>query len=156
MTVTGSPRRYAKKFLFALEIDGLEVAWFATCSELSAEIGVVEQHEGGNINVADQSPGKVKYTPVTLGVGATDNRELYDWWLQVVDAAANTGEPDDAYKKNVAIVQKDRDGTEKWRWNLSKAWISKYVAGEWDASAEENVMEMVTLTYLRFGRQDAA
>jgi phage tail-like protein len=155
MTVVGTPRSYDKKFLFGIEIDGLEVAWFETCSSLEAEIGVVEQHEGGGINVADQSPGKVKFAAVTLGIGATDNEELYKWWLQVIDAAADTGEPDDTYKKNCAIIQKDRDGSEKRRHTLYKAWPSKYKAGEWDAKAEENVIEEITLTYLRFERKNA-
>lgn len=155
MGVVGQPRSYDKKFLFAVEIDGLEVAWFETCSSLEAEVGVVEQHEGGGINVADQSPGKVKFPAVTLGVGATDNTELYDWWLQVVDAEADTGEPDDDYKKQAAIVQKDRDGSEKRRFTLYKAWPSKYKAGEWDAKAEENVIEEITLTYLYFDRKNA-
>lgn len=155
MPVVGTPRNYDKKFLFAVEIDGLEVAWFETVSGLEFEVGVVEQREGGNINVADQSPGLVKFSAVTLTVGSTDNRELYDWALLVVDAAANAGLVDKSYKKNVAIVQKDRDSTEKRRYNLFEAWPSKYKAGEWDAKAEENVMEEVTLTYLYFERVDA-
>lgn len=150
MAVTGTPRNYDKKFLFTVEIDGLDIAWFESISSLESEVGVVEQHEGGLINVADQSPGKIKFAPVTLMVGATDNRELYDWHLLVADAAANAGEPDDGYKKNVAIVQKDRDGSEKKRWNLFEAWPSKFKAGEWDAKAEENVIQEITLTYKRF------
>lgn len=155
MAVTGNPRRYDKKFLWAVEIAGLEVAWFETCSELSSEIGVVEQHEAGVINVADQSPGKVKFPPITLTIGATDNTELYDWYIQVIDAAANSGEPDDDYKKNVSLVQKERDGTNKKRFNLFEAWPNKYVAGDWDAKAEENVIEQVELTYKRWERQAA-
>lgn len=153
MAVQGTPRNYDKKFLFGIEIDGLEVGWFESCSSLEAEIGVVEQHEGGTINVADQSPGKLKFSAVTLKIGATDNDDLYQWWLQVIDAAANSGEPDDGYKKNVSIVQKDRDGSEKRRHNLYEAWPSKFVFGEWDAKAEENVMEEVTLTFKRSERE---
>lgn len=155
MPVTGTPRNYDKKFLFSVEIDGLDVAWFESCSSLEAEIGVVEQHEGGNINVADQSPGKVKFPAVTLSIGATDNDELYQWWLQVVDAAANLGDVDKGYKKSLSIVQRDRDGSVKKRYNLAEAWPSKFVAGEWDAKSEENVMESVTLTYLRWERAAA-
>jgi phage tail-like protein len=153
MPVTGTPRSYDKKFLFAVEIDGLDVAWFEMISGLEVEIGVVEQHEGGDINVADQSPGKAKFAPVTLSVGSTDNEDLYNWWLEVCDAASNSGEVDAQYKKNVAIVQRDRDQSEKRRWTLYEAWPSKYKAGEWDAKAEENVIEEVTLTYKRFDRK---
>jgi phage tail-like protein len=150
MPVTGTPRNYDKKFMFTVEIDGLTVAWFEAVSGLEAEIGVVEQHEGGSINVADQSPGKVKFPAFTLSIGVTDNRELYDWWLQVYDAAANSGQPDNAYKKNISIVQKDRDGSTKRKWDCFECWPSKFKAGEWDAKAEENVMQEITITYKYF------
>jgi phage tail-like protein len=142
MPVVGNPRNYDKKFLFGVEIDGLTIAWFTTVSGLEGE--------GGQIGVADKSPGLVEFPEVTLTVGATDNRELYDWWLQVINAAANSGLPDAAYKKNVSIVQTDRDGTVKKRWDLYEAWPSKFKAGEWDANAEENVMQEITLTYKYF------
>jgi phage tail-like protein len=150
MPVTGTPRNYDKKFLFTVEIDGLDVAWFEKVSGLEKEVGVVEQHEGGDPNVADQSPGKVKFSEVTLTIGATDNRELYDWSELVIDAEAGTGAVDNDYKKNVAIVQKDRDGSEKRRWNLFECWPKKFSAGEWDAKAEENVMQEVVLVVKRW------
>lgn len=150
MAVIGTPRNYDKRFLFAVEIDGLEVAWFTSVSALEAEIGVVEQHEGGQLTTADKSLGKVKFSDVTLAIGATKNRELYDWWLQVVDVAANSGLVDADYKKNLAIVQKDRDGTTKRRWNLYDAFPMKFKAGEWDANAEENVVQEMTLAYRYF------
>jgi phage tail-like protein len=150
MAVVGTPRNYDKRFLFAVEIDGLEVAWFTTVGSLEAEITVIEQHEGGVLTAADKSLGKVKFPDITCTIGATNNRELYDWWLQVVDVAANSGLVDAAYKKNIAIVQKDRDGTTKRRWNLYDAFPMKFKAGEWDASAEENVMQEVTFAYRYF------
>lgn len=145
--VLGTPRSYHKKFNFSIEIEGVDIAWFESCSALEEEVGVVEQHEGGDPGPADQSPGKRKITPVTLSVGVTENTELYDWWLQVVDASSGKGAPDEQYKKKVAIVQRDRDGSELKRWTLFKAWPSKHVGGEWDAKSEENVTESVTLVY---------
>jgi phage tail-like protein len=150
MPIVGQPRSYDKKFNFTIEIDGLDIAWFESVSGLEAEVGVVEQHEGGQLNVADQSPGKVKFAQLTLTVGATDNQELYNWFLQVIDSASNSGQPDNAYKKSVAVVQNDRDGTEKRRYNVYEAWPCKYKAGEWDAKAEENVIQEITLCYKYF------
>ena len=154
--VQGTPRRYDKKFLFKVEIAGLTVGWFETMSPLRAEIGVVEQHEGGQINVADESLGKVKFNSVTLTIGTTDNEELYNWFLQCADAAANSGDVDDLYKKTVNLVQVDRDGTEKRRYKLFKAFIIVYEVGDWDAKAEENVMESIELKYRRFERVNKA
>lgn len=153
--VVGTPRNYDQKWNFAVEIDGLEVAWFESVSGLEFEVGVIEQHEGGSIVVADQSPGKVKYTPCTLTNGVTDNREMYEWALLSADAAANAGEPLETLKKQLAVVAKDRDGSEKRRYTLFQAFVNKHKCGEWDAKAEENVMEETTLTYKYFERQDS-
>ncbi len=44
-------------------------------------------------------------------------------------------------------MRQDRDGTTLRRWSLSRAWPTKFVAGEWDNESDENVIEQVTLTY---------
>jgi len=46
-----------------------------------------------------------------------------------------------------SVLQQDRDGTTLRRWSLSRAWPTKFVAGEWDNESDENVIESVTLTY---------
>jgi phage tail-like protein len=153
-TIQGQPRRYDKKFLFAIEIAGMQVSWFHKISPLENESAVIEQFEAGNHNVADQSPGRVKFTPISLSIGATDNKELYLWRQQVIDATADSGQPDAEYKRNVAILVLDRNGKEKRRYNLFEAFPTKYVAGEFDAGAEENIIEEITLTYKRFERID--
>jgi hypothetical protein len=56
------------------------------------------------------------------------------------------------YKRNLDIVQQDRDGVTLRRWSLSRAWPVKFVAGEWDNESDENVIESVTLTYDFFER----
>jgi hypothetical protein len=50
-------------------------------------------------------------------------------------------------KRNLDIVQQDRDGLTLRRWSLSRARPVKLVAGEWDNESDENVIESVTLTY---------
>jgi hypothetical protein len=45
------------------------------------------------------------------------------------------------------VVQQDLDGTTLRRWCLSHVWPTKFVAGEWDNEADENVVESVTLAY---------
>lgn len=151
MPVVGKQRSYHKKFAFAVEIDGLEIAWFNSISSLEGEVDIVEQREGGSILVADQSPGLLKHPPLSLKVGSTDNDELYNWWLQVADAEANGGEPDEQYKRNISIVEKERDGiTVLRRWDLFQCWPNKFVAGEWDAGASENLMQEVSIVYKRF------
>jgi len=54
---------------------------------------------------------------------------------------------DVSYKRNLDIVQQDRDGTGRRRWSLSRAWHMKSFAGDWDGESDENVIEPVTHTY---------
>ena len=89
--------------------------------------------------------------------------------------SSGLGLTDVNYKRNLDIVQQDRDGTTLRRWSLSRAWPVKLrprfasavlrtrpsgsrpvcsrrsqavvVAGDWDNEADENVIESVTLSY---------
>ena len=63
--------------------------------------------------------------------------------------SSGLGLTDVNYKRNIDIVQQDRDGSTLRRWSLSSAWPVKFVAGDWDNEADENVIESVTLTFSR-------
>ncbi len=148
MGVVGTPRVFQKKFAFIVEIEGIAVSAFTKMSPLEAEIGKVEQREGGKL-IPDKSPGLVNVTDVTLERGvANGDSDLYKWWLDVVrmSAAGGTGLPTPFYKRQVDVIQLDRDGSVLRRWIIDGAWPLKMVVGEWDNDAEENVIEMITLT----------
>jgi phage tail-like protein len=155
MPIIGQNRRYRKKFNFAVEIDGLEVAWFQSVAGLKRTIGVTEQHEAGVARVASKTPSKVKYENLTLEVGTTDNRELWDWSELVYRASADSGLPDGDYEKNLAVVERDRNGTELGRWNVFRAWPTEFDAGAFDATSEDNRIQTVVLAYERFEYQQA-
>jgi len=87
------------------------------------------------------------FSDVDLERGAPKDRDLYDWFLEVANAASGFGLPDAAYKRSVDIVQLDRDGETLRRWTLFNAWPSKFVAGEWDNDSDDVVIESITLTY---------
>ena len=146
MSVIGQPRSYYKKFKFVVEIDSFTYSGFQKCSELSMEVGKIEHREGGRI-IPDKSPGLVTFADLTLERGATKDRELWNWMKQVADVAANGGLVDDTYKRNIDIVQRERDDSTLVRWRVYRAWPLMFVAGEWDNDADENVIEKVTLTY---------
>lgn len=146
MAVIGNPRSFHKKFKFRVEIDGVGHAGFQKCSELAVEIANVEYFEGGSL-IPNKSPGRMSFTDVTLERGATQDRDLFDWFQEVAITSSGFGQADPNYKRNLDIVQLDRDGTTLRRWSLSRAWPVKFVAGEWDNESDENVIESVTLTY---------
>lgn len=146
MPVLGTPRSFHKKFKFIVEIDGLASAGFQKASELSVEIANVQYYEGGSL-IPNKSPGRLTFADVTLERGATMDRDLFDWFTQVAEASANMGLKEPVFKRNLDIVQQDRDGSTLRRWSLTGAWPVKFVAGDWDNEADENVIESVTLTY---------
>ncbi len=146
MAVTGNPRSFHKKFKFIVEIDDVAHAGFQKCSELSVEIANVQYFEGGSL-IPNKSPGRLTFPDVTLERGATQDRDLFDWFEEVAVTSSGLGSVDPNYKRNLDIVQQDRDGSTLRRWSLTGAWPVKFVAGEWDNEADENVVESVTLAY---------
>jgi len=145
MPIIGTPRSFHKRFSFIIEAE-LANAGFQKCSELSVEVANIEYHEGGSL-IPNKSPGRLKFADVTLERGATKDHDLFDWMQQVADAAANAGLVEPKFKRNIDIVQQDRDGSTLRRWTIAGAWPVKFVAGAWDNEADENVIESVTLTF---------
>jgi phage tail-like protein len=151
----GSARSFHKKFKFVIEIDNVAFAGFQKCSPLKATVAVVKYHEGGTL-IPNKEPGRIEVDDVTLERGATQDVDLWNWFKTVVDMTADAGggaggtgaglvSPD--FKRNLDIVQLDRDGTELRRWSLTNAWPCEFEGGEWDNEADENVIEKVKLTF---------
>ena len=146
MAIIGTPRSFHKKFKFVVEIDGVAHAGFQKCSELSAEVANIQYFEGGAL-ISNKSSGRLTFADVTLERGATLDRDLFDWLQDVAITSSGLGLPDNAYKRNLDIVQQDRDGSTLRRWSLSGAWPIKFVAGAWDNESDENVIESITLCF---------
>ena len=146
LAIIGNPRSFHKKFKFIVEIDDVGHAGFQKCSELSVEVANVQYFEGGSL-IPNKSPGRLTFADVTLERGATQDRDLFDWFQDVAITSSGLGLTDVNYKRNLDIVQQDRDGSTLRRWSLSRAWPVKFVAGDWDNEADENVIESVTLTF---------
>lgn len=145
-------RKVHLKAKFLVNIGGIESAAFQQCSELSVEAAKIEYHEGGSV-IPIKEAGLLNFSDVTLQRGTSGNQDFYNWIRKVWDAsmgpgAESTGLADNLYKRDdAAIVQKDRDTSQLRAWALFGAWPTKFVAGEWDNSANEVVIEQLTLTY---------
>ena len=146
MPVIGNPRSFHKKFKFIVEADDIAHAGFQKCSELSVEVANVQYFEGGSL-IPNKSPGRLTFADVTLERGATQDRDLFDWFQDVAITSSGLGPTGVGFKRNLDIVQQDRDGTTLRRWSLSRAWPVKFVAVDWDNESDENVIESVTLTF---------
>ena len=144
MPVTGSPRNYHQRFRFRVEIGGLTSAAFQSCSELSAEAATIEQWEGGT-TLAEKRPGRITIPDITLERGATTDLELWNWFKEVSNLVSKSGLVIPEYERSFDIVQLDRDNSVLLRWRVYRAYPNKFVAGAWDNTADENVIQSVTL-----------
>lgn len=153
MAIVGSTRSYYKKFSFQVEIAGVAFAGFQKAGPLKMTVAKVEQWEGGAI-IPNKSPGRVTVEDCVLERGATKDRDLWDWMKQVANIAKNGGVVDPRYKRDIDVVQLERDGTELVRHTLHNAFPVVFEAGDWDNTADANVMESVTLTYDYFDPSD--
>jgi phage tail-like protein len=146
MALIGTPRSFHKKFKFIIEVDGFARAGFQKCSELKVEIKEVMYRESGTL-IPNKSPGLVEFSKITLERGATEDLDFYNWFNQVVVASASVGEVDNEYKRNMELVQLDRDGSELRRWFISGAWPCSYTAGEWNNEEDGVTIEKLEVSF---------
>lgn len=144
--MAGEPLDFYTRHEYLVEIDGIERAGFLTMSELAVEVTVATLMEGGRA-IPHKRPVKKNYPNVTLGRGATDDRDIYDWMEQVSKASTGTGLNENQYKRNIDVVQRDRDGSERRRWTLYGCFPVRFVAGDWDADSDDPLIESVELAY---------
>ena len=139
-------KAFDKKFLFRVEIDGVESAAFKSCSEIGFEAATIEHWEGGRI-IPHKEPGRITVPDVTLERGQSGDVDLYNWALETANLAAGVGTVEEDLKRGLDVVQYDRAGNEKRRWRLHKAFVKKFVAGSWDNSADDFVIEQIVIVY---------
>jgi phage tail-like protein len=127
--------------LFALEIEGVEIARFTGVTGLGYTTEVVTHQDtlsSGQI-VTRKRPGRITYTDISLKRGLTSDNALVDWYQTVL---AGTVE-----RKNGSIVMFDPAGEECGRWNFEQAWISAWSASDLDAGSDSIIIEDVTITH---------
>jgi phage tail-like protein len=145
--VMGEARTIHQKFNFIIQIDGVDNAAFQDMSELSAEWTETQYYAGGAV-IPDTQPARLNVAEVTLQWGATTgDGDIYNWWSESASAVTGGGTPSPYYKRNLDVVQLDKDGGELRRWTLYNAWIKKYVAGAWDNTSDDANLESITLRF---------
>jgi phage tail-like protein len=114
-------------FNFLVELDGITRASFHECTGFNSSVDVIEYNEGGSLS-SMKLPGRVKYANVVLKRGMTDDLELYNWHLTVVQGQIQ--------RKNGSILLLDRAGNLVARWDFTQAWPTKCDGP--DLNAEDN------------------
>ena len=66
-------------YVFALEIDGTEIAHFLECSGMKSTTEVFELQEGGVNDRVHKLPGQSKWENIQLRYGVTSDTSLLGW-----------------------------------------------------------------------------
>jgi phage tail-like protein len=129
-----------RAFNFRIEIDGLAVGSFSECSGLSTDGDSVDYREGTDVPLTVRKlMGLRKYGNITLKRGYTPNRDLWDWYRNIVNGLAD--------RRNGTIVLMDEERRDVMRWSIENAWINKIEGPSFKASGNELAMESVELVH---------
>lgn len=146
MAIKGESRKYETKYGFRVKIDGVEVAHFNKCSELSAEIEKILIREGGG-TVPVQQLGLATVNDITLERGSVSaDEDLYNWFNEGIDLISNRGLPEENVYRTMDIIALGRDDLPVARWRCFDCLPLMFVGGEWDNDASE-----INVTKLKVG-----
>lgn len=130
---------------------------FNKVSGLKADVDVVEYREGGDNLSVRKMAGLVKYDPVTLEKGVTDNSEMWEAFklmFNLDDISGNATEASsadsDGYRGTLVIDLKNRKSNIVRSYELRRAWISTYEVGDLDAQGNTVVVEKITIQHEGF------
>lgn len=147
MDVRGRPGNFYDKARFLVEIDLVRYAGFQSVSDVSGTFATKVYHDGAS-PVPFKKAGKEDYPNVTLEQGASEDRDLEDWWNLVRSSVRGYGVVPDLYKRNVTIVQIDENGDRQREIVLFGAHPANMVMGAWDATDKEGfVIKSLELAY---------
>ena len=129
-------------YKYRISIPGLpNSVGFTKIGGLSQEVGVVTYDEGG-YDYTHKLAGKVSTGELTCEKGMFANKQIESSFKKTLT------NPD--YRGTVTIELLDRYGKVGRKWSVAEAWISKWEAGEFDATSEDPVIETLTIQYEYF------
>jgi phage tail-like protein len=124
---------------FLVEIDGIAEAGFQECSGLDSSTDAVDYREGSDPSHVRKLTGLSKFSPITLKRGITESDKLWKWRQGVVDGKTE--------RRNISVILLNEQHQEKWRWNLRRAWPSKYTAPTLNATSNDVAIETLEITH---------
>ncbi len=125
--------------MFAVEFKEIALGYFTDVSGLSIDIEEVQStfRTAEGKTVTRFSAGTVKYGTITLKREFTGNREFWDWHDKMCKG--------EKLFSDGSIVLYDLAGTEVDRWNILKAWPSKWSVSDLDAGSDDVLIEEIEL-----------
>lgn len=137
---TGDRTDPYRSFNFRVEIDGLTVGSFSECSGLSSDGDAIDYREGTDVPLTVRKlPGLRKYANIMLKRGYTQNRDLWNWYRNVVNGVSD--------RRNGSIILMDEERRDVLRWNFENGWPNKIEAPSFKASGNEIAIESIEIVH---------
>jgi phage tail-like protein len=125
-------------FNFRVELDNATVAGFREVGGLSFNTDPVEYREGTDVPLhARKLTGLSKFANISLKRGFTPNKELWNWYKNVLD-----GTPD---RRSGSIVLQDELHADVLRWNFENGWICKWEGPALNATSNDVAIESIEI-----------
>ena len=125
-------------FNFRVEIDNLSIGSFSEVSGLSSDGDSVDYREGTDVPLTVRKlMGLRKYSNITLKRGYTQNKELWDWYQNIVVGVAD--------RRNGAIILMNDERQDVLQWNFENGWPNKIEAPGFNAAGNEVAIETMEL-----------
>jgi phage tail-like protein len=136
---------------FYFEADGiaekliLEVSGLTVESPVAGEGGVHGSGKGG-VKIRQATPTTEKFTNVTVKVVATTDKDLYTWYR---DCNTNDGGASswDSNRKASSVTAYDQSGNMQARWEIVRAYPSKYEGPSFSAGDSNMANETLELVH---------
>lgn len=123
---------------YRIEIDGTSVAGFSEAGGLTFDVDSVDYREGTDIPLhVRKLTGLRKFGNITLKRGLTADRQLWDWYKNVLN-----GIPD---RRGGAIVLQDEQHADVLRWEFEGGWICKWEGPSMNATGNDVAVESIEI-----------
>ena len=134
-----------RAYNFVLDIQGVQLGYFAEVSGLSVSVETIEYREGGGAPAVRKLPGRVTYGDVTLKWGMSESRELWDWLMATTQGTFE--------RRDISVIMLKPDGQqEQTRWNLFDTYPCDWRGARLDAMGDQVAIETLTLAVERLER----
>jgi phage tail-like protein len=124
---------------FLVEVSGLTIGEFASCTGLRIEVETIEYSEGGNNTFVHTFPTRRRNPPIELSRGLTDQSVLLEWFSAVYD---QNYPPAD-----ITISLMHQQGTSHTKWAAVSAYPIQWSGPELAAGSNQIAMESLTIVH---------
>lgn len=123
---------------FKVDITGVEIGRFASCSGLTVEYDVLSYEEGGQNDYVHKLRGRIKHPNIVLKRGLTHEDALLKWFM---DCKQKT----DRKEGSITLIGPDGKGVRRWKFD--GAWPVKWTGPDLDASSSAWAAETLEIAH---------